>query len=340
MADFTTLDLFSGIGGFALTAERAGGQTIAFAETDKNASKLLAERWPATPNLGDVIGICRSGRDCISTDHFIDQLGFPDLVTFGFPCQDLSVAGKRSGLSGQRSGLFYQATRIINELRPSWALWENVPGLLSSDNGRDFARVLLEMDRIGYSGAWRVLDAQWFGVAQRRRRVFGMFSRLDSGAARCSEILSLPESVRGHPAPRRKPWQNASASTEGGLGEGGSKAGTDAIRTERPGSTPEVGKTLKANASGIDPEVTYIPTVAGCIQERDAKGADSDTKPGHLIPVQQRVRRLTPVERERIQGFPDGWTACLSDSARYRTLGNSVAVPVVEWILKRLAQSL
>lgn len=186
------IDLFSGIGGFSLGFERAGFQIVAHVEKDAHCRKLLDARWPDAVSLDDVATAGRHNLpDC-------------DVVTFGFPCQDLSVAGKRGGLAGKRSGLFYEATRIIDELRPAHCLFENVPGLLSSENGRDFTLVLMEMDRIGYHGAWRMLDAQWFRVAQRRRRVFGLFSRLDSGAERCAEILSLPESLRGHPPPSRE----------------------------------------------------------------------------------------------------------------------------------------
>ncbi len=186
------ISLFAGVGGFDLGFERAGFQIVAHVEKDAKCRELLKAKWPDAVALDDV---CTAGK------HNLPEC---DVITFGFPCQDLSVAGKRAGLQGSRSGLFYEATRIIRELRPAWALFENVPGLLSSGGGRDFAAVLREMDECGYCGAWRVLDAQWFGVAQRRRRVFGLFTRLDSGAERCAEILSISESLRGNPAPSRE----------------------------------------------------------------------------------------------------------------------------------------
>lgn len=383
------VSLFAGIGGFDLGFERAGCEIVAHVEKDAPCRKLLATKWLNAVALDDV---------CTAGSHNLPPC---DVVTFGFPCQDLSVAGKRVGLAGGRSGLFYEATRIINELKPAYCLFENVPGLLSSDGGRDFARVLMEMDRIGYCGAWRVLDAQWFGVAQRRRRVFGLFSRLDSGAERCAEILSISESLRGHPAPSREAGEGFThgiAPCIGASGRGFDRAG---------------------ETRGQDP-VVAVPAVAGFLQERDAKGADSDTKPGHLVPVcfggdvartlaarhdsspcadrgmdvvavpsatpwdGQRhrihdaqsvaptlqheegrghgvptaqalrsgaehnyqfaqvgmsVRRLTPTECERLQGFPDGWTVGFSDSTRYKMLGNAVCVNCSEWIAKRLAAS-
>lgn len=361
----SVVSLFAGIGGFDLGFQRAGFKIVAHVEKDANCRKLLAAKWPDAITLADV---CEAGA------HNLPPC---DVVTFGFPCQDLSVAGKRAGLAGGRSGLFYEAMRLIDELRPAFALFENVPGLLSSDKGRDFARVLMEMDRIGYNGAWRVLDAQWFGVAQRRRRVFGLFSRLDSGAERCAEILSLPESLRGHLAPSREAGQVVAGCLESRTGGGGfpgtdgacaghvipAVARTVSCNTARKGipSTngldgaliPAVARSLNAGRDGYNDgsDQTYIPAVAGCLQNRDAKGTDSKTKPGHLVPcvavptqVQwasgggMLVRRLTPTECERLQGFPDGWTAGFSDSTRYKMLGNAVCVNVAEWIAGRLAK--
>lgn len=379
------ISLFAGIGGFDLGFERAGFEIVAHVEKDANCLKLLASKWPAAVALDDV---------CTAGAHNLPPC---DVITFGFPCQDLSVAGKRAGLAGGRSGLFYEATRIINELQPAYCLFENVPGLLSSDEGRDFARVLLEMERIGYHGAWRCLDAQWLGVAQRRRRIFGLFSRLDSGAERCAEILSLQESLCGHPAPRRETGQGVAGCLESRT-EGGGFPGTDGACAWHV--VPSVAGCLAAGAhpgsyNGQDAHNDMlIPT----------KGADSETKPGHLVPVafggnvarklnarhdsspcadrgmdvvavafhpgnlcrragaepstdsfptlgaatlgdqaphvaaSMQVRRLTPTECERLQGFPDGWTEGFSDSTRYKMLGNAVCVNVAEWIAKRMAK--
>lgn len=234
------ISLFAGIGGFDLGFERAGFETVAVVEKDENCRKLLAAKWPKAVVLDDV---CTAGKH---------NLPACDVITFGFPCQDLSVAGKRAGLAGGRSGLFYEATRIIDELQSAFCVFENVPGLYSSENGRDFANVLAELERIGYRGAWRCLDAQWFGVAQHRRRVFGVFSRLDSGAECAAEILSLSESLRGHPAPSREAGKVAPALAASGVGAG--RTGNE--RTEVDfciEATPlqEVGK--RTGASTDDP---------------------------------------------------------------------------------------
>lgn len=365
------VSLFAGIGGFDLGFTQAGHTIVAHVERDKHCQKLLAAKWPNAVALDDV---CTAGR------HNLPDC---DLITFGFPCQDLSVAGKRAGLTGKRSGLFYEATRIIRELQPDWALFENVPGLFSSGNGADFAAVLAEMADCGYSGAWRVLDAQWFGVAQRRRRVFGLFTRLDSGAERCAEILSIENSLRGYPSPSRETRENI-AGTIGGSSQSGGFRTTDldnngAFVPETGRGTPlipEIAMPLMSerHGSSTGPQTQFIPEIAGCINSGAHPGGFNGQdahQPGHLIPVaferrfvrttggqptigphpclrsstgdgapcvayNYQVRRLTPRECERLQGFPDDWTAGFSDSARYRMLGNAVAVPVARWIAERM----
>jgi DNA (cytosine-5)-methyltransferase 1 len=191
------LSLFSGVGGFDLGLERAGMETVFQCEWDKHATKILEKHWPHVPRWDDVSTL---------TGKFI-LLHAPviDVVAWGSPCQDLSVAGKRAGLEGARSGLFHEGVRIIKELReltngkyPRISIWENVAGALSSGKGADFGQVLTEMDEAGSCfSEWRILDAQYFGVPQRRRRVF-LISVFDPAtAARCPDpLLPVSESVR------------------------------------------------------------------------------------------------------------------------------------------------
>lgn len=173
-------ELFAGIGGFGLAVQRAGARVLWCSEIDPFAQRVYAERFPDVRQLGDVTKI-------------MDPVPV-DLITAGFPCQDLSIAGKRKGLVGERSGLFWEIVRIAGRLRPRWLLLENVPGLLSSHKGRDFETVLAALDELGYGVAWRVLDAQFFGVPQRRRRVF-IVGHL--GAECPAEVLFEPEGVPG-----------------------------------------------------------------------------------------------------------------------------------------------
>lgn len=185
----TAVSLFAGVGGFDLALERAGVKVCAAVEIDKNARGVLAHRFPNTHLFNDVTEV--TGEQ-LRAAGFVPERG---IITGGFPCQDLSVAGKRAGLAGKRSGLFWEIVRLVDELSPKYLILENVPGLLSSNQGRDFGVVLDALDERGYGLAWRVLDAQNFGVPQRRRRVF-IVGCLGDGE-RASEILALSESLRG-----------------------------------------------------------------------------------------------------------------------------------------------
>lgn len=371
--------LFAGIGGFDLGFERAGMQTAWQVEIDPKCRELLAARFPHASQYEDV-------RACGAAN-----LEPVDVVCGGFPCQDLSVAGKRAGLAGARSGLFYEMARIVDELQPAWFVWENVPGLLSSHRGRDFAAILVELERIGYHGAWTTLDARYFGVAQRRRRIFGVFARGDSGAERAAAVLALAARLRGNPAPRgeaREPGTLGPALANRARGGGG--LGTDAeldgativtparqagsptyergdgslfcvpttTGTLNPGAHPGsyngqdaysdmlIAATVRAagghhghSSPRGDGSDNIVPTLR--VGGRDQGAGDSyDNTPVVAQPVHIQsaagVRRLTPTECERLQGFPDGWTEGFSDTHRYRMLGNAVAVPCAAWIGKRL----
>lgn len=162
------VSVFSGVEAATLAWHQLGWEPVAFSEIDPFPSAVLAERFPDVPNLGDITKVDWS------------EIGPVDLVVGGSPCQSFSVAGKREGLAGA-SGLMFEYIRCVREIRPRWFVWENVPGSLSSEGGAAFGQLLAEMDDLGYGLAWRVLDAQFFGVAQRRRRVFLVGSLGDGG---------------------------------------------------------------------------------------------------------------------------------------------------------------
>ena len=162
----TGVSLFAGIGGFDLAMERNGVKVVATVEIDKNCNKVLARHFPNATQFTDIQQV--TGKD-LTNAGFDPSNG---IITGGFPCQDLSVAGRRAGLAGARSGLFWEIRRLVEETESKWFILENVPGLLSSNGGKDFGIVLREMAQLGYGVGWRVLDAQYFGVPQRRRRVF------------------------------------------------------------------------------------------------------------------------------------------------------------------------
>ena len=197
---------FSGVGGLDLGFERAGIETVSVSEIDPYANTVLAERFPGAPNLGSI------------TEINADDIPEADIWSGGFPCQDLSVAGKRAGFSGKRSSLAFTFLDLVEQRRPRWLVLENVPGLFSSNQGRDFLRLLSEMDELGYSVAWRTLDARYFGVAQRRRRVF-IVASLEPN--RAEQVLFECEGVCGHLAPSKQTRQGVAGGTPDGSGIAG-----------------------------------------------------------------------------------------------------------------------
>lgn len=187
---FRYVSIFSGVEAASLAWEPLGWEPMAFSEIEPFPCAVLAERWPDVPNLGDITKI----------DWKEEIDGAIDLVVGGSPCQSFSVAGKREGLKGA-SGLMFEYIRCVQELRPRWFLWENVPGALTSEDGGAFGQLLGEMDELGYSLAWRVLDAQFFGVAQRRRRLF-LVGHL--GVESPAEVLFEPDCLSGNPESSRE----------------------------------------------------------------------------------------------------------------------------------------
>jgi DNA (cytosine-5)-methyltransferase 1 len=391
----TGVSLFAGIGGFDLAMERAGINVVATVEWDKHAQGVLARRFPNSKLYGDITGV--------TGEQLIDA-GFDPangIITGGFPCQDLSVAGRRAGLSGSRSGLFWEICRLLDETKAQSFILENVPGLLSSNEGRDMGTVIRALEERGYSIAWRVLDAQHFGVAQRRRRVF-IVGHLGNDWRTPAEILSIGES-----SARYSEQSNTKRKeTSGIIGEGiadDCRAGNFELY-----DFPKESVSPTLNARRAHDTMTYqevarmqgfgdyqIDEIAGALKARDYKDATDlviepkifyanrqdlriqgdvintlaarmvtgggntpmafhmtqtpvsgeisptiGSSPGGMGMINRSVvRRLTPVECERLQGFPDQWTEGQADSHRYKQLGNAVAVPVVQWIIERFIQA-
>ena len=198
------VSLFAGVGGFDLAAQRAGFEIVGQVEIDKKCQEVLRRRFPEALLHDDVTTATQWAKEN-------DLIGQVDIVCGGFPCQDVSVAGKRAGISGERSGLFYDAIQFAREVKAHTIILENVPGLLSSNEGRDFGVVISEMADAGYSHIeWRVLDSQFFGVPQRRRRVFIIgSSRNPSG----TPILIEREGLRGNPAESQQTRQRTASTS-------------------------------------------------------------------------------------------------------------------------------
>ena len=288
--------LFAGVGGFDIAAERADIKIEWMSENDKHASSVLAEHWPNIPNYGDI--------------HDISSAPKVDLLAGGFPCPSYSVAGQRGGLADDRGALWWEFRRLISEGQPTWVLGENVPGLLSSSGGRDFTTIIKSLVQLGYGVVWRVLDAQWFGVAQRRRRVFIVGH---SGGQSRPEVLAIAESLSGHPQPSREKRQKVAGTIE-----------------TRP--TDERRRVEENHLILME-----IPEIAPNLTARSYESPNVEGGEDVVLQTQTGVRRLTPLETERLQGFPDNWTATQSTTQRYRQMGNAVAVPVAEWVMRRIA---
>ena len=206
------VSLFAGVGGFDLALERAGVPVVASVEIDKHARGVLQQQFPNTTLLEDVKDV---------TGNQLRELGFDGsngIIVGGFPCQDLSVAGKRAGLAGGRSGLFWEICRILDETKTKWFVLENVPGLLSSNEGRDMGTVIQALVERGYGVAYRILDAQYFGVAQRRRRIFIVGCLGNNGSAP-AEVLALIEGMRRYSAEINEKRKTTSATPALSFGE-------------------------------------------------------------------------------------------------------------------------
>ena len=378
-------DLFSGYGGFSLALENvygdkklclenkgqsegtsSGGQeglceqlhkqcieglahTIGFSEIDKYASAVLKYRWPNIQNYGDIKKI-----------NWSEVPDF-DLLTGGSPCQDLSIAGKRAGLSGQRSGLFYEFIRAVNEKKPKYFIWENVKGALSSQTGWDFAAVLNEMAEAGYSLWWQVLNAKDFGVPQNRERIFvigfrdgspreifferqndGIFNKENdsdkgSSQAKISGTLKSSGAVKA---------DDTFIKVVGTLDGGGWEKRNESIRRVH---SPEglAPTTPTGQGGGVMTKIIQRARGKNNGGEKDICPTISKSSFEHNnhLSTKDRIRRLTPTECERLMGLPDGWTSKgimkdekveISDSQRYKMCGNGVVVNVVEEIIKNL----
>jgi len=392
------LSVCSGIEAASVAWEPLGWTPKAFAEIEPFPAAVLSHRFPAIPNHGDMT----------KYKEWNIEPGTIDILVGGTPCQSFSVAGLRKGLNDPRGNLMLTYGAIADYLRPRWIVWENVPGVLSSNGGRDFGTFLGMLGELGYGFAYRVLDAQYFGVAQRRRRVFvvGYLGDWRPPAA----VLFESESLCRNPAPSRKKGEglagtiSARTSGGGGLGtdfelagglqvahtlrgegfdasEDGTGRGTPIVpirvfdmRGRGDGNTvptlctdhasrpsdfcPVVMSTGQGNADitkGHAPTLNCnheAPIVCGTMSASGGNGkkhgfgwGQQDWENGYCQPHGSAVRRLTPRECERLQGFPDDWTKIpwrgspaenCPDGPRYKACGNSMAVPVMRWIGERI----
>jgi DNA (cytosine-5)-methyltransferase 1 len=414
------LSVCSGVEAATVAWHHMGWQAAGFSEIEKFPSEVLAHHYPIVTNFGDMTKYKEWNLD--------DPIG---LLVGGTPCQSFSVAGLRKGLEDPRGNLALTYVGILDKFRPKWCVWENVPGVLSSGGGRDFGAFLGALAELGYGFAYRVLDAQNFGVAQRRRRVFVVGHLGDWKPA--AEVLFESESLRGDTKKGRKKRQDSAAFTASGFGNygegvgtirasggdlgggsetliasrmvgfgdyttdgtastvkardykdatdlvtivyenhasdsrikevdvsptvtakwgtggnnvplamqgnliGGDKGGPQGIGVSDSNTMYTMTKTdVHAVAVGVD---TYNASESGDIAVTLTASGNSSTNSGPKVMQGMAVRRLTPIECERLQGFPDDYTNIKDkcpDGPRYKTMGNSMAVPVMRWIGKRI----
>ena len=337
------LSVCSGIGADAVAWHPLGWECAGFCEIDPKASAVLAHRFPETPNYGNF------------TELESVDAGTIDLLVGGTPCQSFSIAARnRKGLDDPRGDLAVEFCRLAHRIQARWIVWENVPGVLSIHRGRDFGAFLETLVKSGYGVFWRILDAQYIrvqshprAVPQCRRRVFvvGYIGDWRPSAA----VLFEPESLRGDSAPSRKTGEKASGTLDTHIAKG---IGPDEVMRH---CVPYGGG--KSEALDVAPTLTTYgrlnyetemfvtafnmrqnPTVYG------NKSGTIDTASNSIaVGVGDSVRRLTPLECERLQGFPDGYTKVnlkgkvIPTGSRYRLLGNAVAVNVMRWIGERIA---
>lgn len=298
---YSVASLFSGIGGIDLGFERAGFDIAYQCEIQPFCRALLEKHWPSVPKSADIKEV--NGAEIPASDIWVA----------GFPCQDVSLArmGKRDGLRGRQSGLFFEFARLVGEARPRILMLENVSGLLSSHQGRDFGLVLGTLAELGYSVGWRVLNSKNFGVPQSRNRVY---------------VVGCYRDREGPPAILFEPE----------CGEGMPEAG----RTDGPKSVSPFKRVLEhAGAKG-----PITKAIAYCLYAESARHTGTDWSRNYVsYPSRGAVRRLTPSECEGVMSFPAGWTVLdgmkdtdETDTARYHALGNAVTPPVAEWIASRM----
>ena len=389
------LSVCSGIEAATVAWEGLGWEAVGFSEIERFPSSVLTHHYPDVKNYGDMTKYKEWDIDGDSVD----------LLVGGTPCQAFSVAGLRKGLEDPRGNLSLVFVGMVEHFKPEWVVWENVPGVLSSNEGRDFGSFIGALASIGYGFAWRCLDAQYFGVPQRRRRIF-LVAHSSGDSRRAGEVLFEPEGLRGNFTKSRKTGEDTARCLTTGTGiryDWETETLVPVMYENHPndsritgpvdpsptvaarwgtggGNTPLVQHTFRKSrrAQSTEDYETWVPdnvtNTLNCFDIGDIRSVDIVTAP---IPIQDvrpidkgqnglgigkegdpsytldkmatqgvahhmAVRRLTPTECERLQGFPDGYTDIrpngkdTPDGPRYKALGNSMAVPCMRWLGKRI----
>jgi DNA (cytosine-5)-methyltransferase 1 len=334
------LSVCSGIEAATVAWHDIGWNPVGFSEIEKFPSQLLAHHYPNVTNYGDM------------TKFKEWNINEPvNLLVGGTPCQSFSVAGLRKGLDDPRGNLMLTYLSMADHFKPKWLLWENVPGVLSSNRGSDFAALLQGLAQLGYGFAYRVLDAQYFGVPQRRRRVFVVGCLGDWRSA--AKVLFESESLCRDITPSREKGQEVancltkSPSSYSSFNPARSEGNAVICSNVSPRISSSGPPYSRTGNSYVESEalVTHAFKIrGGCAGGgKGYLGSDElaftlSTNQDQQLFNNMRVRRITPMECERLQGFPDNYTntPTSSDATRYKALGNSMAVPCMSWLGKKI----
>ena len=321
------LSLFSGIGGFEYGIQQSNKakqlECIGYSEIDKYAKNVYEKHYPNHPRLGD------------ATEIKTENLPTFDLLVGGFPCQAFSVAGKRRGFDDTRGTLFFEIARILKEKKPRYFLLENVKNLLSHDKGRTFQEMLRILSELGYDVLWEIFNSKDYGVPQNRERIYIKgFLREKCG----QEILSISKfctennnrliTVKTNKSQGRRIYSVDGVSSTLGANGGGQGGKTGLYQIDEKRSIP---CTLEGNFFALNTSPRWMPLKKKIDNYIFEENEDGD--------FEYKIRRLTPIECERLQGFPDEWTRYgsdgteMSDTQRYKMCGNAVTTTVVQHII-------
>lgn len=293
------IDLFSGIGGFHLGLKEAGFKFdyVGFSEINKYAKIIYKKHFNNAEDLGDV--------SRINPNEIVRKHGTIDILCGGFPCQPFSIAGKRKGFKDNRGNLFFEICRLCEKIQPEILFLENVPGLLSHEQGSTFEIILRELGQLGYSLEWQVLNSKYYGVPQNRERVFIIGYLRSESRQKIFPISKVSKSNFIIPTLTTR------------INSGGN------------------GAYLRAITKKNIPQGYRVYDPSGIAVTLNSQGGGLGAKTG-LYKINNHIRRLTPLECERAQGFPDNWTEGISDSQRYICIGNAVTVNVIKIIGENL----
>ena len=321
------LELCAGIGGFRQALENLGCECVGYSEIDKHAIKLYSAWYNDECNFGDI------------TKIEAEKLPDFELLVGGFPCQAFSVAGKRGGFNDTRGTIFFDFARIMKAKKPKFAIFENVKGLLNHDGGKTYETMLRTLDELGYNAQWGILNTKFHGLPQNRERVYIVANLRERSSTkilfeRGDDITDKVERTENGIIGQ---FYNRKGKTHQDLGVISSEGHSPALLATTH-KNPRIVKI--GDIDGLNTQYSRVYDSEGVSTTINAQGGGLGAKTG-LYNAGDKVRRLTPKECFRLQGFKDemvelGYKLGISDTQLYKMAGNAVSVPVVEWVAQRV----